>query len=140
MLTFWVIGRFMWGRYLCAFQRHIRERRSFPRDGRRELVSFHNERDPRTLGTGRYLEGDFLIGYGLWVTGFNVTGLVGPAFAQIDDLGAITDRWGVKASIEINARSTDWMIASGWSTLSTVTNNLQVQAKAGFKISEGAAT
>jgi Cellulose biosynthesis protein BcsS len=98
---------------------------------------FITSENPRTLGTGRYLEGDFLIGYGLWLTGFNVTGLVGPAFAQIDNLGAITDRWGVKASIEMNAKPTDWMIASGSVTYSTVTNNLQVQAKAGFKISEG---
>jgi len=98
---------------------------------------FITSENPRTSGTGRYLEGDFLIGYGFWVTGFNVTGLVGPAFAQIDNLGAITDRWGVKASIEMNAKPTDWMITSGAVTYSTVTNNLQVQAKAGFKISEG---
>jgi hypothetical protein len=98
---------------------------------------FITNENPRTVGTGRYLEGDFLIGYGLWVPRFNVTGLVGPAFAQTNNLGAITDRWGVKASIEMNARPTDWTIASGSVSYSTVTNSLQVQAKAGVKILEG---
>jgi hypothetical protein len=98
---------------------------------------FITSENPRTVASGRYLEGDFLIGYGLWVPRFNVTGLVGPAFAQIDNLGAITDRWGVKASIEMNARPTDWTIASGSVAYATVTNNLQVQAKVGVKILEG---
>lgn len=93
--------------------------------------------NPRTLGTGRYLEGDFLIGYALWAPGFNVTGLVGPAFAQIDNLGVNTDRWGVKGSIEMSAKPTDWSMLSAAASYSTVTNNLQVQGKAGFKIFEG---
>jgi hypothetical protein len=93
--------------------------------------------NPRTLGTGRYLEGDFLIGYGLWLTQFNVTGLVGPAFAQIDNLGVTTERWGVKGSIDINVRPTDWTIASASANYSTVSNNLQVQVKAGLKILDG---
>jgi hypothetical protein len=98
---------------------------------------FITNENPRTLGTGRYLEGDFLIGYGLWAPGFNVTGLVGPAFAQIDNLGVNTDRWGVKGSIEMSAKPTDWSMLSAAASYSTVTNNLQVQGKAGFKIFEG---
>jgi Cellulose biosynthesis protein BcsS len=98
---------------------------------------FLTSENPRTLGTGRYLEGDFLAGYGLWVPGFNVTGLVGPAFAQIDNLGVITQRWGVRASIEMNAKPTDWTIASGSLVYSTVTNSLKVEAKAGLKILDG---
>jgi hypothetical protein len=93
--------------------------------------------NPRTLGSGRYLEGDFLVGYGLWLSQFNVTGLIGPAFAQIDNLGVITERWGVTASIDINGRPTDWTITSASVKYSTVSNNLQVQAKAGLKISDG---
>ena len=88
------------------------------------------------MGTVRYLEGDFLAGYGLWTTGFNITGLIGPAYAQIDNLGTITNRWGVKASIEMNAKPTDSIFASGSVSYSTVTNDLQVQAKTGVKIFE----
>ena len=93
--------------------------------------------NPRKLGTGRYLEGDFLVGYGFFRSQFNVTGLVGPAFAQIDNLGVITERWGVTASIDINATPTDWTAASASVKYSTVSNNLQVQAKAGLKIADG---
>lgn len=93
--------------------------------------------NPRKLGTGRYLEGDFLVGYGFFLSQFNVTGLIGPAFAQIDNLGVITERWGVTASIDVNARPTDWTVASASVKYSTVSNNLQVQAKAGLKIADG---
>jgi hypothetical protein len=92
---------------------------------------------PRTLGTGSYLEGDFLAGYGFWLPQFDVTALVGPAFAQIDNLGVITERWGVTASIDINVRPTDWTNASASVKYASVSNNLQVQAKAGFKIFDG---
>jgi hypothetical protein len=98
---------------------------------------FITSENPRTYGTGRYLEGDFLMGYGLWAPRFNVTGLVGPAFAQIDSLGTITDRRGVKTSIEVSARPTDWTIAAGSISYSTVTNDLQAQARAGLKMFDG---
>jgi Cellulose biosynthesis protein BcsS len=92
--------------------------------------------NPRTLGAGRYLEGDFLVGYGLWAPRFNVTGFVGPAFAQIDNLAVNTDRWGVKGSIEMSVKPTDWSTLSAAVSYSTATNELQVQAKAGWKILE----
>jgi hypothetical protein len=98
---------------------------------------FITSENPRTLGKGHYIEGDFLVGYGLWVPRFNITGFVGPAYAQIDNLGTTTQRWGVKASIEMNAKPTDWTIASASVSYSTVENNLQVQAKTGVKILEG---
>jgi hypothetical protein len=93
--------------------------------------------NPRALGTGNYLEGDFLVGYAFWLSQFNITGLVGPAFAQIDNLGVITERWGVTASIDINVRPTDWMNASASVKYASVSNNLQVQAKAGLKVLDG---
>jgi hypothetical protein len=93
--------------------------------------------NPRTLGTGSYLEGDFLVGYGFWLSQFNITGLVGPAFAQIDNLGVITQRWGMTASIDINVRPTDWTTASASVKYASVSNNLQVQAKGGLKILDG---
>jgi cellulose biosynthesis protein BcsS len=98
---------------------------------------FITNENPRTLGSGRYLEGDFLMGYGYWTPRFNVTGLAGPAFAQIDNLGTITDHWGVKTSIEVSARPTDWTVAAGSISYSTVTNDLQAQARAGLKIFDG---
>jgi hypothetical protein len=98
---------------------------------------FITSESPRTLGKGHYIEGDFLVGYGLWVPRFNITGFVGPAYAQIDDLGITAQRWGVKASIEMNAKPTDWTTASASVSYSTVENNLQVQAKTGVKIFEG---
>ena len=89
------------------------------------------------MGNGHYIEGDFLVGYGLWVQRFNITGFVGPAYAQIDNLGTTTQRWGVKASIEMSAKPTDSTIASASVSYSTVENNLQVQAKTGLKIFDG---
>jgi Cellulose biosynthesis protein BcsS len=90
--------------------------------------------EPRTLGTGRYLEGALLAGYGLWVPGFNITWLVGPAFAEIVNEGVITDRWGARAAIEMNAKPTDLTMASTSVAYSTVTNSLQAQAKLGLRI------
>ena len=93
--------------------------------------------NPRILGTGSYLEGDFLVGYAFWLSQFNITGLIGPAFAQIDNLGLITERWGVTASIDINVKPTDWTNASASVKYASVSNNLQVQAKAGLKVFDG---
>jgi Cellulose biosynthesis protein BcsS len=90
--------------------------------------------EPRTLGTGRSLEGGFLLGYGLWAPGFSFTWLVGPAFAESVNEGAVTDRWGAKAAIEMYAKPTDLTMLSGSATYSTVTNNLQAQAKIGLRI------
>jgi Cellulose biosynthesis protein BcsS len=90
--------------------------------------------EPRILGTGRSLEGGFLVGYGLWAPGVNFTWLVGPAFAESVNEGAVTDRWGAKAAIEMYAKPTDLTMLSGSATYTTVTNNLQAQAKLGLRI------
>lgn len=87
----------------------------------------------RTLGTGHYLEGGLLAGYGVWLPRFNITGLVGPVFGQTVNPDVTTDRWGVKAAIEMYAKPTDWTMASGSISYSTIANNLQVQGKAGLK-------
>jgi hypothetical protein len=90
--------------------------------------------DPRILGTGRYLEGGLLAGYGVWLPRFSLTGLVGPTFGDIVNQGVTTDKWGAKAVIEMNARPTDWTMASGSVSYSTIANKLQAEAKAGLKI------
>jgi cellulose biosynthesis protein BcsS len=109
----------------------------FRASGDASWYRFVTGENPRTLGKGHYIEGDFLVGYGLWVPRFNITGFVGPAYAQIDNLGTTTQRWGVKASVEMSAKPTDWTIASASVSYSTVENNLQVQAKTGLKIFDG---
>ena len=95
---------------------------------------FITSEDPRTLGTGHYVEGGLLAGYGIRMPRFSITGLVGPAFGQFVNQGVTTDRWGAKAVIEMYARPTDLTMASGSIAYSTIGNNLQVQAKAGLKI------
>lgn len=94
---------------------------------------FITSEDPRTLGTGHYLEGGLLAGYGVWLPRFNITGLVGPVFGQTVYPGVTAERWGVKAAIEMYAKPTDWTMASGSISYSTIANNLQVQGKAGLK-------
>jgi hypothetical protein len=90
--------------------------------------------NPRTIGSGHYLEGGFLVGYGVWVSGFNMNGYVGPAFGEVVNAGVVTDRWGIKAVFETYAAPTQLTMLSSSVTYSTITNNLQVQAKAGLKI------
>ena len=102
--------------------------------GNASWYKFVTSEDPRILGSGRYLEGAFLAGYGVYVPGFNITWLVGPAFAESVNEGVITDRWGARAAIEIYARPTDLTMASTSANYSTVTDNLQVQAKLGLKV------
>jgi len=102
--------------------------------GNASWYRFVTSEDPRTIGTGHYLEGGLLAGYGIWGPGFGVNWLVGPAFGEGVNQGVVTDRWGAKALIEMNARPTDLTMASGSVTYSTIANNLQVQAKAGLRI------
>ncbi len=67
---------------------------------------FITSEDPRAFGTGHYLDGGLLAGYGIWQPRFSVTGLVGPVFGQIVNQGVTTDRVGARAAIEIYARPT----------------------------------
>ena len=69
-----------------------------------------------------------------WLPRFSLTGLVGPTFGDIVNQGVSTDKWGAKAVIEMYARPTDWTMGSSAISYSTVTNQLQLQAKAGLKI------
>jgi hypothetical protein len=94
---------------------------------------FVTNEEPRTLGAGHYLESAVLVGYGMWVPGFNITWLVGPAFAESVNEGVVTDRWGVRAGIDMNAK-TALTMASGSVSYSSMFNTLQAQAKAGLKI------
>ena len=102
--------------------------------GTASWYQFVTSEDPRTLGSGRYLEGALLVGYGVWLPRFSFTWLVGPAFGEGVNEGVIKDQWGAKAVIEMNARPTDLTMASGSVTYSTIGNNLKVQAKTGLKI------
>ena len=95
---------------------------------------FVTSEDPRTLGSGHYLEGGLLAGYGIWGPGFGVNWLVGPAFGESVNEGVVTDRWGAKALIEMYARPTNLTMASGSVAYSTIANNLQAQAKVGIRI------
>jgi hypothetical protein len=102
--------------------------------GNASWYKFVTNEETGTLGSGRYLEGAFLVGYGVYVPGFNITWLLGPAFAENVSEGAVTDRWGARAALEMYAKPTDLTMASTSAAYSTVTNNLQVQAKLGLKI------
>ena len=102
--------------------------------GNANWYRFVTSEDPRTLGTGHYVDGGFLAGYGMAVPGFSIVGLVGPALGESVNEGVTTDRWGAKAVIEFNAKPTDLTMATGSATYTTIANQLQVQAKAGVKI------
>jgi cellulose biosynthesis protein BcsS len=102
--------------------------------GNASWYKFVTSEDTHTLGDGRYLEGAFLAGYGVYVPGFNITWLVGPSFAESVNQGAVTDRWGARAALEMYATPTNLTMGSVSVAYSTVTNNLQAQAKLGLKI------
>jgi Cellulose biosynthesis protein BcsS len=102
--------------------------------GSANLYRFLTSEDPRTVGSGRYLEGDVLAGYGIWLPRFSITWLVGPSFGESVNEGVTQDQWGAKAIIELYARPTDLTMASSSVSYSTVANKIQVQAKAGLKL------
>jgi hypothetical protein len=102
--------------------------------GNASWYRFVTSEDPRTLGSGRSLEGSVLAGYSFAAPAFSVTWLVGPAFGETVNAGTVTDRWGARASVEMYVRPTDLTMTSASVSYSTVTNYLQVQTKAGLKI------
>src|SRR5262245_6459268 len=81
---------------------------------------FVTNENPRILSSGRFVEGGLLAGYGLWRPGFSVTALVGPVLGQSVNQGVTTDGWGAKAMIEMSAKPTDWTMASGSLSYSTI--------------------
>ena len=93
--------------------------------------------DPRIVGGGHYIEGGLLAGYGVWLPGFSLTGLIGPTFGEMVNEGLTSNKWGAKGVLEIQVRPNDWTFASSSASYSNATNNLQVQAKGGVKIAEG---
>jgi Cellulose biosynthesis protein BcsS len=102
--------------------------------GNASWYKFVTSEEPRTLGSGRYLEGSVLAGYGAFLPGFGISWWVGPAFGESVNEGVVTDRWGAKAALEMYATPTDLTMASASVSYSTATNYLQVQTKAGLKI------
>jgi hypothetical protein len=84
-------------------QQHLRERRSCASDGERELVSICNQRGSAHFRFRSLPGRSLLAGYGIWGPGFGVNWLVGPAFGESVSEGVVTDRWGAKAVIEMNA-------------------------------------
>jgi hypothetical protein len=102
--------------------------------GNASWYRFVTNQETGTLGTGRSLEGGLLAGYGFAAPGFSVTWLVGPGFGETVNEGVVTDRWGVKASIEMYATPTDLTMTSASVSYSSATNYLQVQTKAGLKM------
>ena len=115
---------------LGIYQTGIRFRAS----GVASWYNFLASDNPRQIASGHYLEGGLLVGYGLWVPGFNINLYVGPAFGEGVNEGVVTDRWGVKAVLETYATPTQLTMLSSSVTYSTIGNNLQVQGKAGVKI------
>jgi hypothetical protein len=101
---------------------------------------FLTTENPRVVGTDHDIEGAVLAGYAISSQRFSITGLVGPAFGDIDRQADRQDvnayRWGVKAVIEMHATPTDMTMASGWVSYSTIANYLQVEAKTGLRIFE----
>jgi hypothetical protein len=95
---------------------------------------FLSSENPRTLAQGHSLEGGLLAGYAASLSGFRITGLIGPVVGMNVYPGVITDRLGAKAVVEMYAKPTDWTMASGSISYSTTTNQLQVQGKAGLKV------
>jgi len=95
---------------------------------------FVTSEEPRTLGSGRYLEGGLLVGYGAFLPRFSIAWWVGPAFGESVNEGVVTDRWGAKASFEMSVKPTDLTMAATSASYSTIGNNAQVQAKLGLKI------
>lgn len=90
--------------------------------------------NPRVVGTDQSLEGALLAGYAISSERFSITGLLGPAFGDVDRQGLTAYRWGAKAVIEMYATPTDLTMVSGWVSYSTIANYLQVEAKTGLKI------
>jgi Cellulose biosynthesis protein BcsS len=95
---------------------------------------FLTSEDPRTLARGHSLEGGLLAGYAASLSGFRITGLIGPVLGTNAYPGVTTNRLGAKAVVEMYAKPTDWTMASGSISYSTTTNQLQVQGKAGLRI------
>lgn len=95
---------------------------------------FLTSENPRTLAQGHSLEGGLLAGYAASLSGFRITGLIGPVLGRNVYPGVITDRLGAKAVVEMYAKPTDRTMASGSISYSTTTNQLQVQGKAGLKV------
>jgi hypothetical protein len=106
----------------------------FRLSGTASWYQFVASEDPRAIAKGRYLEGAFLAGYGVYAPGFSITWFVGPAFGESVNEGVVTDRWGAKAALEMSAKPTDLTMASMSANYSTIGNNAQVQAKLGLKI------
>ncbi len=90
--------------------------------------------NPRTLGSGRGVEGDLLAGYGIVWPRVNLIGLIGPAFTESVDEGVRTTRSGVKSVVSFYARPTNQTMAYGQAFYSTISRSYQIQAKVGLKM------
>jgi cellulose biosynthesis protein BcsS len=106
----------------------------FRLSGTASWYKFVATEEPRAIAKGRYLEGAFLAGYGIYVPGFSTSWFVGPAFGESVNEGVVTDRWGAKAAIEMSAQPTAITMASMSVSYSTIANNLKAQAKLGVRI------
>jgi hypothetical protein len=87
--------------------------------------------------SGRALEGDALIGYGVVVPRISMIGLVGPAVVWSEDAGVNRERRGLKSVFSLFARPTDETMAYTQVIYSTLSQAYQAQAKVGMKIPLG---
>src|SRR6266849_3749398 len=90
--------------------------------------------NPTTLGSGHSLEGGVLAGYQWSLPRISFIGVIGPTFAESNDNGVKSGHWGAKTVLSAYALPSDQTMAFSSISYSTVSNYLQVQAKAGLRL------
>jgi hypothetical protein len=90
--------------------------------------------NPSTTASGHSLEGGVLAGYQWSLPRVSFIGLVGPALVESNDNGVQREQWGVKTVLSAYALPSDQTMAFGSISYSTVSNFLQLQAKAGTRL------
>lgn len=90
-----------------------------------------------TSASGRALEGDVFLGYGVVIPRVSMIVLVGPAVVWSVDDGVSRERRGLKTVFSLYARPTDETMAYTQVIYSTISEAYQAQAKVGLKIPLG---
>jgi hypothetical protein len=91
--------------------------------------------DPRTLASGRSMEGDLLAGYGISLSRLSLLGLAGVAItSSLDDPGISRTQYGAKVLLTAYAKPTDQSMAYARAQYSTISDAYELQMKAGLKV------
>ncbi len=102
--------------------------------GNASWYRFVTGENPTTFGSGHSIEGGLLAGYEWSLPRISFLGLIGPTVGESDDSGAKRDQFGAKTVWEAYALPTDDTMAFGSFSYSTVSDFVQVQAKAGARL------